>query len=219
MVFQDRVDAGRRLASELGAYANREDVIVLGIPRGGVPVAFEVAKALNAQLDIFLSRKLGVPGQEELAFGAIASGGVRVLDREIIEAVGISEQDIEQITEKVKKELERRERVYRGGRPPLKLEGRTVLLVDDGIATGSSMRAAIHALRQMKPARIVIGVPVAPLSTCHRLKAEVDEFICVHMPEFFYAIGQFYTDFSQVADEEVTDLLHRATRPTLQKAV
>lgn len=219
MVFQDRVDAGRRLASVLGAYANRGDVIVLGIPRGGVPVAFEVAKALHAPLDIFLSRKLGVPGQEELAFGAVATGGVRVLEREIIEAVGIPEQDIEQITERVKKELERRERVYRGGRPPLQFEGRTVLLVDDGIATGSSMRAAIHALRQMKPARIVIAVPVAPLTTCNRLKAEVDEFICVHMPESFYAIGQFYTDFSQVADEEVTDLLHRATQPAFQKAV
>jgi len=216
MVFQDRQEAGRKLAERLRAYANRNDVVVLGIPRGGVPVAFEVARALRAPLDIFLSRKLGVPGQEELAFGAIATGGTRVLDREIIEAVGISEEQIEQITAKVKKELERRENLYRGAQPPLRVEGLTVLLIDDGIATGSSMRAAIKALRQMKPARVVVAVPVAPQSTCSRLALEVDELICVHTPRDFYAIGQFYEDFSQVADEEVTALLRQAVQPALQ---
>jgi len=217
-VFRDRQEGGRKLAERLHAYANREDVIVLGIPRGGVPVAFEVARALHAPLDIFLSRKLGVPGQEELAFGAIAMGGTRVLDREIIETVGISEEQIERITAKVKKELERRENLYRGARPPLRINGLTALLVDDGIATGSSMRAAIHALRQMKPARVVVAVPVAPQSTCSRLTNEVDELVCVDTPEDFYAIGQFYEDFSQVADEEVTALLRRGVQPVLQSA-
>lgn len=215
-IFQDRADAGYRLAKALQAYANRKDVVVLGIPRGGVPVAFEVAKALHAPLDIFLSRKLGVPGQEELAFGAVASGGVRVLDQEIIEGVGISQEQIEQITEKVKKELERRDRLYRGTRLPLIVEGQSVLLVDDGIATGSSMRAAINALRAMKPARIVVAVPVAPQTTYRRLKPEVDELVCLQMPKYFQAIGQFYEDFSQIADEEVTDLLRLATQPALQ---
>ena len=217
-MFRDRQEGGRKLAERLHAYANREDVIVLGIPRGGVPVAFEVARALHAPLDIFLSRKLGVPGQEELAFGAIAMGGTRVLDREIIEAVGISEEQIERITAKVKKELERRENLYRGARPPLRVKGLTAVLVDDGIATGSSMRAAIHALRQMKPARVVVAVPVAPQSTCSRLTNEVDELVCVDTPEDFYAIGQFYEDFSQVADEEVTALLLRGVQPVLQSA-
>lgn len=217
MIFGDRVDAGRKLAERLSAYAKRNNVIVLGIPRGGVPVAFEVATALDAPLDVFLSRKLGVPGQEELAFGAVATGGVRVLDQELIEAVGISKQEIEQITNRVRAELERRERVYRGSRPPLQLEGKIVILIDDGIATGSSMRAAIEALRQLKPARIVVAVPVAPFSTCRRLKTEVDELVCVHMPEAFYAIGQFYDDFSQVADEEVTDLIHRAAQRAVHK--
>ena len=208
MVFDDRADAGRKLAKRLeAAYAKRKDVIVLGIPRGGVPVAFEVAKALEAPLDVFVSRKLGVPGQEELAFGAVASGDVRVLDRQIIEAAGVSEQQIEQTTQAVKKELERRERLFRGSRPPLNVVGRTVLLVDDGIATGSSMRAAINALRQMKPARIVVAVPVAPVSTCNRLRPEVDELVCLHMPESFFAIGQFYADFSQVPDEDVAGFL------------
>ena len=219
MIFRDREEAGRKLAGRLQAYANRKDVVVLGIPRGGVPVAFEVAKALNAPLDIFLSRKLGVPGQEELAFGALATGGTRVLDREIIEAVGISEEQIDQIATKVKKELDRRANLYRGARPPLKVEGLTVLLVDDGIATGSSMRAAIVALRQMKPTRLVVAVPVAPLSTCKNLKHEVDELICVYAPEDFYAIGQFYENFSQLADEEVTELLRRAAEPVLQNVV
>ncbi len=218
-MFRDRVDAGGKLAKQLSTYANRSDVIVLGIPRGGVPVAFEVANALNAPLDVFLSRKLGVPGQEELAFGAVATGGIRVLDHELIDAVGIPEHEIERITEHVKMELERREDVYRSGRPPLDVEGQTVILVDDGIATGSSMRAAINALRQMKPARIVIAVPVAPVSTCERLREDVDELVCIDTPEPFFAIGQFYEDFSQLTDEEVTLLLHRASQPPVQKTV
>ena len=219
MIFDDRVDAGRQLAAKLGAYAGRKDVIVLGIPRGGVPVAFEVARALKAPLDIFLSRKLGVPGQEELAFGALATGGVRVLDRELIAQVGISEREIDQIAASVKKELERRARVYRGLRPALNVKGKTVLLVDDGIATGSSMLAAINALRQMEPARLVVAVPVAPYDTCKRLRSVVDELVCVDTPETFYAIGQFYGDFSQVRDEEVTELIRRANALPIRKAV
>ena len=219
MIFEDRVAAGRRLASELGGYAGRKDVIVLGIPRGGVPVAFEVARVLKAPLDIFLSRKLGVPGQEELAFGALATGGVRVLDRELIRELNISEREIDQIAATVRRELERRERVYRGSRHALKVEGKIVLLIDDGIATGSSMRAAIDALRQMGPAQIVVAVPVAPLHTCNRLRSEVDDLVCLYAPESFYAIGQFYSDFSQVADEEVTDLIRRANEPAIRKAV
>jgi putative phosphoribosyl transferase len=217
MVFRDRVQAGQKLAEQLQVYANRKDVMVLGIPRGGIPVASEIAKALHAPLDIFLSRKLGVPWQEELAFGAIATGNTRVLDREIIEASDISENQIEQITARVKKELERRENLYRGSRPPLKVEGLTVLLVDDGIATGSSMRAAIQALRQLKPARLVVAVPVAPLSTCNRLKQEVDDLVCLYAPKDFYAIGQFYEDFSQLEDEEVTELLRQAREPARQE--
>ena len=217
MIFGNRAEAGRKLAEKLRSYAKRNDVVVLGIPRGGVPVAFEVAAALDAPLDVFLSRKLGVPGQEELAFGAVATGGVRVLDQELIEAVGISKQEIEEITNRVRSELERREHAYRGSRPHLQLEGKIAILIDDGIATGSSMRAAIDALRHLKPARIIVAVPVAPLSTCHRLRSEVDELVCVHMPEAFYAIGQFYDDFSQVADEEVTSLIQRAGQRAVHK--
>lgn len=219
MIFENRADAGRRLATQLGDYADRNDVIVLGIPRGGVPVAFEVAVALNAPLDVFVSRKLGVPWQEELAFGAVASGGVRVLDTEVVEGVGISDSEIAHITATARMEVERRERAYRGGRPPLKLEGKTVILVDDGIATGSSIRAAISALRQLKPARLVVAVPVAPLSTCDHLKSEVDQLVCVFMPEGFVGIGESYDDFSQLTDGEVTELLRRAERPSTQRVV
>jgi putative phosphoribosyl transferase len=217
MIFLNRTDAGRKLAGRLAAYANRADVIVLGLPRGGVPVAFEVARALHAPLDVFLSRKLGVPGQEELAFGALASGGVRVLDQDLIREIGISPEEVARVTEKAQKELERRESVYRAGRPPLRVEGLTALLVDDGIATGSSIRAGAKALRQMKPARIVIAVPVAPASTCKRLRDAVDELVCLHMPKMFLAIGQFYEDFSQLSDEEVIDLLRQSTQPAVQK--
>jgi putative phosphoribosyl transferase len=219
MIFQDRSEAGRRLAKLLKPYANRDDVIVLGIPRGGVPVAFEVAAALKAPLDLFLLRKLGVPGQEELAFGAIASGGVRVLDHEIVDGMGLTNNQIEEVVARETTELQRRERLYRGGRPPLDIRGFTVLLVDDGIATGSSMRAAIAALRQREPARLVIAVPVAPSSTCKRLQAAVDELVCDQMPESFYAIGQFYEEFSQVTDEEVIELLGRTARPAPEKVV
>lgn len=212
MIFENRAQAGRQLAEKLGAYRGRQDVVVLGIPRGGVPVAFEVAMVLKAPLDIFLSRKLGVPWQEELAFGALASGGVQVLDQDLVRELGLSAQEIDRIAETVRTELERRERVYRGDRPPLKVEGKVALLVDDGIATGSSMRAGIKALRQMKPSRLVVAVPVAPFHTSKTMRSEVDELVCVYAPEFFYAIGQFYEDFSQVTDEEVTRLLRRAAQ-------
>jgi len=212
MIFLNRTEAGRKLAKKLAAYGNRKDEIVLGIPRGGVPVAFEVAGALGAPLDVFIARKLGVPGHEELAFGAVASGGVRILDQQTVEALNISDAEIAGVTAQERKELERRESLYRGGRPPLKVEGLTAILVDDGIATGSSMQAAIAALRQRKPARVVVAVPVAPPSTCDRLRSEADDVVCVYAPEFFYAIGQFYEDFSQVTDKEVMDLVQRGSR-------
>ncbi|MDR5729196.1 MAG: phosphoribosyltransferase family protein [Terriglobia bacterium] len=212
MTFRDRVDAGRQLAKRLGSYADRDDVIVLGIPRGGVTVAYEVARALNAPLDVLLSRKLGVPGQEELAFGAIAAGDGRYLDQRVIQATGISEQEIARVTEEVTKTLQQRALLYRGNRPPLQVTGQTVILVDDGIATGASVYAAINALRQMKPASLVLAVPVAPAATYAWLKHEVDDLICVYAPERFYAVGQFYEMFSQVEDEEVQDLLQRAGR-------
>jgi putative phosphoribosyl transferase len=201
----------------LRAYANREDVIVLGIPRGGVPVAFEVATALQAPLDIFVLRKLGVPGHKELAFGAIASGGSLVLDRRVIEGLDISDRQIEVVIANERMELERRELAYRDDKPPLEIEGLIAIVVDDGIATGSSMRAGIKALRQLKPARIVVAVPVAPLETCNRLRPEVDELVCVHRPQSFLAIGQFYKDFSQVSDQEVIELLKQADRHAVPK--
>ncbi len=218
MIFKDRVDAGRQLANRLSSYASRDDVMVLGIPRGGVTVAYEVARALNAPLDVLLSRKLGVPGQEELAFGAIAAGDGRYLDQRVIQATGISEQEIVRITEEVTKILQQRALLYRGNRPPIEVTGKTVILVDDGIATGASVYAAIQALRQMKPAIVVLAVPVAPASTYTWLKSEVDELICVYAPDQFYAVGQFYEMFSQVEDEEVQDLLERAGRVAAAKS-
>ena len=212
MTFANRTEAGQALAARLRKYANRDDVVVLGAPRGGVPVALEVATDLRAPMDMFVLRKLGVPGREELAFGAIASGGVRILDRDIVEGLGITGLDIERVTRAEERELERRERAYRDGRPILDVRGMTVILIDDGIATGSSVRAAIRALRQMKPARIVIAVPVAPPSVCNRLRVEVDELVCLEMPEPFYGVGRFYDDFSQVSDEEVKELLDSASR-------
>ena len=207
MIFHNRNVAGRLLARKLEHYAGQSDVLVLAIPRGGVPVAFQVAAKLGAPLDVFVVRKLGVPSQPELAFGAIASGGIRILDEQIVESMGVSEQEIEQIAAEQRAELNRRERVYRGRRAPLHLENKTVILVDDGIATGASTRAAIAALRQLKPARIVLAAPVAPASTCRSLRREVDDLVCLDTPESFYAIGQFYEDFSQVSDDEVTTLL------------
>lgn len=207
------------LAERLKAYANRKDVTVLGIPRGGIPVAFAIAEGLDAQLDIFVARKLGVPGQEELAFGAIASGGVRVLDPEIIGALGISNSEIEEVTARERKELERRERLYRGARAHLDLQGRIAILVDDGIATGSSIRAAISALRHLHPARLAVAAPVAPLSTYARLQQEVDDLVCVDTPKSFRAIGEFYEDFSQVTDEEVAGLLRRSWQETAPRSI
>jgi putative phosphoribosyl transferase len=217
MIFVDRVDAGLKLAKKLDAYARQNDVLVLAIPRGGVPVAFQVACELSAPLDVFVVRKLGVPSREELAFGAIATGGIRILDEQIVESMGISDMQIERITAKEKDELDRRERVYRGNRPFPNLENKTVILVDDGIATGASTRAAISALRQLKPARIVLAVPVAPAATCESLQREVDDLICVFMPQFFFSIGQFYDDFSQVSDQEVMNLLQFSANQRAQE--
>jgi putative phosphoribosyl transferase len=212
MIFKNRHEAGQRLALCLRKYAKRKDVVVLGVPRGGVPVASEVAKKLNLPLDIFVLRKLGVPGHEELAFGAIGSGGVRVLNREIVDSLGLSDLVIEMVTRAERSELDRREQIYRGGLPPLDVRGKTVILVDDGIATGSSLSAGVRALRQMQPAAIVIAAPIAPQSTVTRLRRDVDDVVCVAIPEPFYGVGQFYHDFSQVSDEEVNELLEHACR-------
>jgi len=207
--FRDRSEAGRYLASKLGRYAGRADTVVLALPRGGVPVASEVAQALSAPLDIFVVRKLGLPGQEELAMGAIASGGVRVLNDNLVRSLDISRELIDKVAQEELRELERRERAYRDGRPPMEVQDRTVILVDDGLATGSSMRVAALALRQNKPARIVVAVPVAARSTCEEFASEVDEVVCAITPEPFWGVGQWYADFSQTRDEEVRDLLRR----------
>jgi len=209
MIFEDRADAGRRLGERLTELADRKDVVVLGIPRGGVVVAFEVAMALGVELDIFLSRKLGVPGQEELAFGAVAAGDGRYLDAQQIRLSQISDEEIERITAEVLETLRRRAAQYRGDRAPLNVHGRAVVLVDDGIATGASVYAAIGALREMRPAALVLGVPVAPASTCAWLRREVDQVVCLYAPEEFYAVGQFYRNFRQVEDYEVVELLRR----------
>jgi len=209
--FRDRREAGRLLAAKLSGYANRPDVVVLALPRGGVPVAAEVARALGAPLDVFVVRKLGVPGHEEFAFGAIATGGVRVLNEEVVRALQIPDRVIDAVAAREQEELARRERVYRGDRPPLDVRGRTVILVDDGLATGATMQAAIRALRQQQPARIVVAVPTASLETCDELKRVVDEVICATTPDPFYAVGLWYEDFSQTTDEEVRELLARST--------
>jgi putative phosphoribosyl transferase len=210
MRFRDRTEAGRLLAGELTKYANRPDVIVLALPRGGVPVAYEVARALNAPLDVFLVRKLGLPEREELAMGAIASGGVRVLNEEVVRVLRVPDEVIEAVAAEEGEELRRRERLYRGDRPPPKVRGRTVILVDDGLATGSTMRAAVAALRQQHPARVVVAVPVGAPDTCAEFQEEADEVICARAPDPFYAVGLWYADFSQTTDEEVHDLLRRA---------
>lgn len=208
--FRDRREAGERLAAELTEYAHREDVLVLALPRGGVPVAYEVARALNAPLDAFLVRKLGLPGQEELAMGAIASGGVRVLNEEVVRAADVDMPTVARVAAEEQRELERREREYRGDRPLLDVQGRTVILVDDGLATGTTMRAAALALQQQNPRRLVVAVPVAARETCEELRRDVDEIVCACMPEPFYAVGLWYQDFSQTTDEEVRELLARA---------
>jgi putative phosphoribosyl transferase len=194
----------------LGEFANRKDVLVLGIPRGGVTVAFEIAQALQLPLDVFLSHKLGVPGQEELAFGAIAAGDGRYLEQHVIRAEGISPEQIERVTVEVKRMLDQRAVLYRGDRPRLQVGERTVVLVDDGIATGASMFAAVSALREMKPAMFLVAAPVAPASTCAWLRRMVDRLVCLYEPQDFYAVGQFYRNFSQVTDQEVIHLLRRA---------
>ena len=210
MVFKDRRDAGRYLAERLTEYSGEENLIILGIPHGGVPVAFEIARVLHAPLDVFLSSKLGVPGNEELAFGAFAENGGRFLDQSIIRAAGISPDQILQITEEIEEDLRDHALLYRKGRPPLNVEDRTVILVDDGIATGSSIFAAVQALWQMKPRKLVIAVPVAPPSTCAWLRTEVDSLVVVYTPQQFQAVGQFYKDFSQTSDQEVIELLEQS---------
>lgn len=212
--FRDRTAAGRALGEELRrlGYADRSDVLVLGLPRGGVPVAYEVATALHAPLDVFVVRKLGVPGQEELAMGAIASGGVRVLNRNIVEVLGIPDSMIDETVAREQAELQEREELYRGeGARGAEARGRCVILIDDGLATGASMRAAVMALRQRQPARIVVAVPVAAEEVCRAFRREVDEMVCLMTPEFFHAVGQWYEDFSQTSDAEVRELLARAT--------
>ena len=205
--FRDRREAGRLLAAKLAAYANRPDVIVLALPRGGVPVAYEVARALGAPLDVFVVRKLGVPGYEELAMGAVATGGARVLNEQIVRDLRIPDYVIDRVEAEQRDELARRERAYRGGRPPLDVHGRTVILVDDGLATGATMRAAVKALRQREPARIIVAVPTASPETCEELRAEVDEVVCAITPEPFHAVGYWYEDFTQTTDQEVRELL------------
>jgi len=211
--FHDRVDAGRQLAARLINYANRPDVLVLALPRGGVPVAHEVARALGAPLDVFVVRKLGVPGYEELAMGAVATGGARVLNEQIVRDLHIPEYVIDRIEAEQREELARRERAYRGGRPPLQVSGRTAIVADDGLATGVTMRAAVKALRQLQPERIIVAVPTASPETCEELKAEVDEVVCAITPEPFYAVGYWYENFTQTTDQEVRELLARGPQP------
>lgn len=208
--FKNRTDAGRKLAELLSGYAGRTDLAVLGLPRGGVPVAFEVAKALGAPLDVFLVRKLGVPGHEELAMGAIASAGVRVLNQDVVHMLHISGAVIEAVAARERRELGRRERVYRGDRPRLNLRDRVVIVVDDGLATGATMHAAVAALRAQDPARVIVGVPTAAPEVCQAFAGEVDEIVCVTTPSPFLSVGSWYEDFSQTTDEEVRALLDQA---------
>jgi putative phosphoribosyl transferase len=212
--LQDRIQAGRLLGSALGAYRGRNDVLVLALPRGGVPVACEVAEALGAQVDLIIVRKLGTPGQEELAMGAIASGGVRVLNRDVIEPLRIPERVIAEVERRERAEIERREHAYRGQRPRPEVAGQCVILVDDGVATGATMRAAIAALRQAKPSRLVVAVPVAPPDTVEVLRGEADEVVCLATPEPFMAIGCWYVAFPQLSDEEVRSRLARSWAPS-----
>jgi putative phosphoribosyl transferase len=211
--FHDRADAGRLLAKKLSHYADRNDVLILGMPRGGVPVAFEVAKSLRAPLDVFVVRKLGIPGHEELAMGAIASGGIRILNGVVIRSTPISDEVIDMVTARERIELERRELAYRGHQGAPKVIGKTVILVDDGIATGSTMLAAVAALKQQKPARIVAGAPAAPMDCCDELRQMVDELVVIARPDPFYSVGQSYEVFGQTTDEEVQDLLRNTRCP------
>lgn len=211
MRFRDRIEAGGLLGEELARrYGKREDVIVLALPRGGVPVGYHVAQALNAPLDVFIVRKLGVPGHEELAMGAIASGGVRVMNDDVLRHVAVPRHTIEEVAAREQREIVRREKSYRGDSPPLDVRGKTVVIVDDGLATGSTMRAAVRALRKLDPRAIVVAVPVAAPSTCEELRAEADDIVCLFTPEPFQAVGLWYEDFSQTTDSEVHNLLGRA---------
>lgn len=205
--YADRVQAGRVVGDALRHYANRPDVVVLGLPRGGVPVAREVADALGAPLDVFLVRKLGTPGHRELAMGAIASGGVRVLNDDVIRWYGVGRDVIDAIAAEEQQELERRERLYRGDREPPPIAGRVVILVDDGLATGSTMKAAVAAVRLLGPMRVVVAVPVGAVETCRELAQRADEVVCARMPEPFSAVGLWYHDFAQTSDEEVREAL------------
>jgi predicted phosphoribosyltransferase len=205
--FADRHDAGRRLAAMLGHYAGRDDTIVLGLPRGGVPVAYEVASALGAPLDVFLVRKLGVPGHEELAMGAIASGGVMVLNEDVVTATGIGRQEVQAVAARELETLTHQERSFRGDRPPLEIRNRVAIAVDDGLATGATMRAAVRALRNQGAKAIVVAVPTAPLETCETLRRQVDEVVCASTPDPFMAVGLWYRDFAPVSDDQVRALL------------
>ncbi len=209
-VFKDRFDAGQALADRLQQYARRPGVVVLALPRGGVPVGYTIALDLGVPLDVFLVRKLGVPGHKELAMGAIASGGVRVLNDDVVRALNIPEAVIDQVAEEEKRELERRQRAYRDDRPPPDVRGKSAILTDDGLATGSTMRAAVQAVRESFPARIVVAVPAAPPDVCEQLRQEVDQVICTITPEPFHGVGLWYDNFEQVSDAEVRDLLQRA---------
>lgn len=207
MIFTDRADAGRQLARQLAGFAGREGAIVLGIPRGGVVVAAEIAKALRLPLDVFLAHKLGVPAQPELAFGAVAEEGIRYLDQEMVRHQQIQPETIDRIAAEVQALLEKRSRLYRGSRPPPEIAGKTILLVDDGIATGASIFAAVLALHQLRPAELILAVPVAPAATCSWLRKSVDQLICLLQPANFLAVGEFFADFSQTSDQEVARLL------------
>ena len=211
--FEDRRHAGRVLAGQLEPYKGRSGVVVLALPRGGVPVAHEVARALGVPLDVFLVRKLGVPGRRELAMGAIASGGIRVLNEEVVSAFRLPEAVIDAVAREEQAELERRERTYRDGRTPVELRGRTVLLIDDGLATGATMKAAVEAVRARDPARVVVAVPVGSPESCREFSDIADEIVCARAPESFAAVGQWYRDFSETSDEEVCELLRERAEP------
>lgn len=212
-MFRDRSDAGRRLAAKLSHLSGRRDLIVLGLPRGGVPVAAEVARSLAAPMDVFLVRKLGVPGREELAMGAIASGGVRVVNTGVVRELGITPDQIEAVAAVEARELERREREYRHGLPAPDVRGKVAILVDDGLATGSTMRAAVAAVRRLRPSRVVVAVPVGAPDTCDQFRKIADEVVCVETPDPFFAVGSWYDDFSQTTDDEVRDLLAAHSSP------
>ena len=211
-IYQDRHDAGKKLAERLSAYAHRPDVLVLALPRGGVPVAYEVARRLNAPLDAFIVRKLGVPDYEELAMGALASGGIRVLNNDVIHTLHIPKSVIEEVAATEQRELKRREQLYRDGRPTPDVKGRTVILIDDGLATGATMRAALQALQYQQPDRLIVAVPVAAPQTCLELLSEADDVICALMPDPFFAVGFWYQNFAQTSDQEVHDLLAQAAQ-------